>query len=125
MAKQNHWEKSGNRPEGRWFLLIGAGRREKGGTTLLYDSKDLRHWCYLRPLLMGVVGTDHKPNRRGFAKGTLPGIAPGPRSRSRDFDYGGIGVRSATERPRQGHCGQQTRFRLAECLPAPAAAAPI
>jgi beta-fructofuranosidase len=45
------------REEGRWFLLIGAGRREKGGTALLYESKDLRHWCYLRPLLMGVVGS--------------------------------------------------------------------
>ena len=38
------------REEGRWFLLIGAGRREKGGTALLYDSKDLRHWRYLRPV---------------------------------------------------------------------------
>ena len=46
------------REDGRWFLLIGAGRREKGGMALLYDSNDLRHWCYLRPLLMGVVGTD-------------------------------------------------------------------
>ena len=46
------------REEDRWFLLIGAGRREKGGMALLYDSEDLRHWRYLRPLLTGVVGTD-------------------------------------------------------------------
>ena len=46
------------REEGRWFLLIGAGRREKGGTALLYDSEDLRHWRYLGPLSTGVVGTD-------------------------------------------------------------------
>jgi AraC-type transcriptional regulator N-terminus len=68
---------------------------------------------------------NHKPNRRGFAKATLPWIAPGPRSRCGDFDHGGIGVRSATERQRQGHCGQQTRCRLAERLPAPTAAAPV
>jgi beta-fructofuranosidase len=42
----------------RWFLLIGAGMREKGGTALLYDSEDLRHWRYLGPLLTGVLGTD-------------------------------------------------------------------
>jgi beta-fructofuranosidase len=46
------------REEGRWFLLIGAGRREKVGMALLYDSNDLRHWHYLRPLLTGIVGTD-------------------------------------------------------------------
>jgi beta-fructofuranosidase len=46
------------REEGQWFLLIGAGRREKGGMALLYDSNDLRHWHYLRPLLTGMVGPD-------------------------------------------------------------------
>jgi beta-fructofuranosidase len=46
------------REEGRWFLLIGAGKREKGGTALLYDSNDLRHWHYLQPLLTGIIGTD-------------------------------------------------------------------
>lgn len=40
----------------RWFLLIGAGMREKGGTTLLYDSEDLRHWRYLHPILTVAVG---------------------------------------------------------------------
>lgn len=42
----------------RWFMLIGAGLREQGGTALLYDSVDLRHWRYLRPILNGVIGTD-------------------------------------------------------------------
>jgi beta-fructofuranosidase len=46
------------RDEGRWFLLIGAGMREKGGTALLYESEDLRHWRYLHPILTGVVGSD-------------------------------------------------------------------
>jgi beta-fructofuranosidase len=44
------------REQGRWYLLIGAGLREKGGMTLLYDSDDLRHWHYLRPLWSGVIG---------------------------------------------------------------------
>src|SRR5689334_10492024 len=42
----------------RWLLLIGAGRRERGGMALLYESDDLRRWRYLRPALAGVVGTD-------------------------------------------------------------------
>ena len=42
----------------RWFMLVGAGVREKGGTALLYDSEDLRHWRYLQPILSGVIGTD-------------------------------------------------------------------
>ncbi len=46
------------RERGRWFLLIGAGMREKGGTALLYDSEDLRHWRYLQPIITAVVGTD-------------------------------------------------------------------
>jgi beta-fructofuranosidase len=40
----------------RWYLLIGAGLREKGGTALLYDSTDLRDWRYLGPILTGVIG---------------------------------------------------------------------
>ncbi|PWT86338.1 MAG: hypothetical protein C5B58_01555 [Acidobacteria bacterium] len=40
----------------RWYLLIGAGFREKGGAALLYDSEDLRHWRYLHPILTGVIG---------------------------------------------------------------------
>jgi beta-fructofuranosidase len=46
------------REGGRWFLLIGAGRREKGGMALLYDSEDLRDWRYLHPILTGVVGSN-------------------------------------------------------------------
>jgi beta-fructofuranosidase len=46
------------REEDRWFLLIGAGLREKGGMTLLYDSDDLRQWRYLRPLWSGVIGNN-------------------------------------------------------------------
>jgi beta-fructofuranosidase len=46
------------REGGRWFLLIGAGQRERGGLALLYESEDLRHWRYLRPALAAVVGTD-------------------------------------------------------------------
>jgi beta-fructofuranosidase len=44
--------------EERWYLLIGAGMREKGGTALLYESEDLRHWRYLHPILTSVVGAD-------------------------------------------------------------------
>jgi beta-fructofuranosidase len=43
---------------GRWFMLIGAGMREKGGTALLYDSEDLRHWRYRQPILSGKIGAD-------------------------------------------------------------------
>jgi beta-fructofuranosidase len=46
------------REAGRWFMLVGAGVREKGGTALLYGSEDLRHWSYLQPILSGVIGTD-------------------------------------------------------------------
>lgn len=43
---------------GRWFMLVGAGMREKGGTALLYESDDLRHWRYQQPVLNSVVGAD-------------------------------------------------------------------
>jgi beta-fructofuranosidase len=46
------------REEDRWFLLMGSGKGEKGGTTLLYDSDDLRNWRYLHPFLSGIVGPD-------------------------------------------------------------------
>ena len=42
----------------RWFLLLGSGLQGKGGTVLLYESEDLRHWGYLRPFLTAMVGTD-------------------------------------------------------------------
>jgi beta-fructofuranosidase len=46
------------RESGRWFMLVGAGVREKGGTALLYDSADLRHWRYRQPILGGAIGAD-------------------------------------------------------------------
>jgi len=42
----------------RWFMLIGAGLREKGGTALLYNSDDLRQWHYQGPILTGVIGAN-------------------------------------------------------------------
>ncbi len=42
----------------RWFLLLGSGIREKGGTALLYESDDLRHWRYLHPILTEKIGID-------------------------------------------------------------------
>jgi beta-fructofuranosidase len=46
------------REAGRWFMLVGAGVRENGGTALLYESEDLRHWRYLQPILSGVIGAN-------------------------------------------------------------------
>ncbi len=34
-----------------WLMGLGAGFRGKGGTVLLYESKDLRKWNYLHPLI--------------------------------------------------------------------------
>lgn len=42
----------------RWFLLMGSGLRGKGGTTLLYESDDLRQWRFLGPFLTAVVGPE-------------------------------------------------------------------
>jgi beta-fructofuranosidase len=36
-----------------WMLILGSGVRGKGGMILLYTSRDLRHWTYLRPLIEG------------------------------------------------------------------------
>jgi beta-fructofuranosidase len=36
-----------------WLMALGAGFRGKGGAILLYESKDLRHWTYLHPLVSG------------------------------------------------------------------------
>lgn len=41
------------REGGMWRQLMGAGIRGVGGTTLLFESPDLRHWEYLGPLLVG------------------------------------------------------------------------
>jgi beta-fructofuranosidase len=36
-----------------WFQLIGSGIRGRGGTALLYTSRDLRVWEYRGPILIG------------------------------------------------------------------------
>ncbi len=36
-----------------WFMLVGAGIKNTGGTALLYRSKDLHDWEYLHPLCDG------------------------------------------------------------------------
>ena len=36
-----------------WLMAVGSGFRGKGGAVLLYESKDLRHWTYLHPLIAG------------------------------------------------------------------------
>jgi beta-fructofuranosidase len=38
-----------------WLLLVGAGFRGVGGTALLYSSRDLVEWTYLKPLLTGKI----------------------------------------------------------------------
>ena len=38
-----------------WLMAIGSGFRGKGGCVLLYESKDLRHWTYLHPLIQGKM----------------------------------------------------------------------
>lgn len=43
-----------------WLMLVGAGFKGKGGTALLYSSKDLRTWTYLNPLLIGKINPDAK-----------------------------------------------------------------
>jgi beta-fructofuranosidase len=42
----------------QWFLLIGSGMREQGGTALLYRSKDLQKWEFIRPIWTAVIGSD-------------------------------------------------------------------
>jgi len=32
-----------------WYLIIGSGIKDVGGTSLLYKSKDLIHWEYIHP----------------------------------------------------------------------------
>ena len=36
-----------------WLMAVGSGFRGKGGAVLLYESKDLRRWDYLHPLVTG------------------------------------------------------------------------
>jgi beta-fructofuranosidase len=41
------------RDNGLWYLLVGSGIRNAGGTALLYQSPDLLQWEYLQPILIG------------------------------------------------------------------------
>jgi len=43
-----------------WRMAIGSGIAGKGGSVLLYNSPDLRHWTYLNPLVEGR-GTGQPP----------------------------------------------------------------
>jgi beta-fructofuranosidase len=36
-----------------WLMAVGSGFRGKGGAVLLYESKDLRRWTYVHPLVTG------------------------------------------------------------------------
>jgi beta-fructofuranosidase len=38
-----------------WLMAVGSGFRGKGGAVLLYESKDLRRWSYLHPLVTGSM----------------------------------------------------------------------
>lgn len=49
-----------------WYLTLGSGFKGVGGAILLYQSKDLKHWDYLHPLLTG----DQK-NEVPFPTGTM------------------------------------------------------
>jgi beta-fructofuranosidase len=40
-----------------WLMAVGSGFREKGGAVLLYESKDLRHWNYVRLLVTRKTST--------------------------------------------------------------------
>ncbi len=39
---------------GTWFMLVGSGFKNQGGTVLLYRSYDLYNWEYLHPLCSGM-----------------------------------------------------------------------
>jgi beta-fructofuranosidase len=41
-----------------WLMAIGSGLAGKGGAVLLYESKDLRQWNYLHPLVTGRMRAD-------------------------------------------------------------------
>ena len=36
-----------------WYMVVGSGIKDKGGTALLYRSPDLRAWEYIQPILVG------------------------------------------------------------------------
>jgi beta-fructofuranosidase len=39
--------------DGAWWLVLGSGTRERGGEILLYQSRDLRNWTYVHPMIEG------------------------------------------------------------------------
>jgi len=41
-----------------WYMLIGSGKQDVGGTALLYKSKNLIDWEYLHPLFTGDKDRD-------------------------------------------------------------------
>ncbi len=41
------------RENNTWYLLLGSGIRDIGGAALLYKSRDLVHWDYVHPILVG------------------------------------------------------------------------
>ncbi|KAA3658448.1 MAG: DUF4960 domain-containing protein [Calditrichaeota bacterium] len=46
------WQENGN-----WYMIIGSGIRNQGGTVFLYKSSDLNNWEFLRPLMIGQPET--------------------------------------------------------------------
>ncbi len=44
-----------------WLMALGSGFRGKGGAVLLYESKDLRKWTYLHPLVTGHMKAGAPP----------------------------------------------------------------
>ena len=48
-----------------WLMAVGSGFRGKGGAILLYESKDLRHWNYLHPLVTGRMKRGRQRQRSG------------------------------------------------------------
>jgi beta-fructofuranosidase len=45
-----------------WYLVVGSGKRDKGGCVLLYRSQDLRHWEFLHPLVHGQPTANAAPD---------------------------------------------------------------
>jgi len=54
-----------------WLMALGSGFRGKGGAVLLYESKDLRRWNYLHPLITGKMGAHAGDNKDTVASGEM------------------------------------------------------
>lgn len=46
-----------------WYMTIGCGELEKGGSALLYSSKDIKHWKYLHPLAVAKRNPNQDTSR--------------------------------------------------------------